>query len=109
VEVMEALCVVRTVVGYDADGIGELVAEGWVRSVPRGAHTATVAQELVKAMLSPSLTYHDQLPNWDSCADQLAHVHLSSVSIAPGSWTLRTRDGGGQTDRDGMGDGSYHS
>jgi hypothetical protein len=25
---------------------------------------------------------HDQLPTWDSCADQLAHVYLSSLDIA---------------------------
>ena len=37
VAVMEALSVERPVVGYDVAGIGELVAEGWVRGVPHGA------------------------------------------------------------------------
>ena len=83
VAVMEALCVGRPVVGYDIAGIGELVAEGWVRGVPRGAPAAAVARELVKAMSSPSLVDPAELPTWDSCADQLAHVYLSSLGIDP--------------------------
>jgi glycosyltransferase involved in cell wall biosynthesis len=92
VAVMEALCVGRPVVGYDTTGIGELVAAGWVRGVPRGAPAVAVAHELVKATLSPSVVDHAQLPSWDSCAEQLAHVYLSSLGIAPASRTLRTRD-----------------
>jgi glycosyltransferase involved in cell wall biosynthesis len=82
VAVMEALCVARPVVGYDIAGIGELFAAGWVRGVPRGASAAAVAQELVKAMSSPSPVDDVQLPSWDSCADQLARVYLSSLGIA---------------------------
>jgi len=108
VAVMEALSVGRPVVGYDIAGIGELIVEGWVRGVPRTAPAATVAQELVKAMSSPSLTDHAQLPSWDSCADQLAHVYLSSLGIAPERRTLRAPDTRGQADRDDMGDGRYH-
>src|SRR6516225_3542179 len=92
VAVMEALCAERPVVGYDTAGIGELSAAGWVRGVPRGAPAAVVAQELVKAMSSPSPVDHAQLPSWDSCADQLAHIYLSSLGIAPESRTLRTQD-----------------
>jgi glycosyltransferase involved in cell wall biosynthesis len=92
VAVMEALGIERPVVGYDIAGIGELFAAGWVRGVPRGAPAAVVAQELVKAMSSPSLVDQAQLPSWDSCADQLAHVYLSSLSAAPESRTLRARD-----------------
>jgi glycosyltransferase involved in cell wall biosynthesis len=84
VAVMEALCVARPVVGYDIAGIGELVAEGWVRGVPYGAPASAVAQELVRAMSSRSLNDHIQLPSWDSCADQLAHVYLSSLRASPG-------------------------
>lgn len=83
VAVMEALCVGRPVVGYDTAGIGELSAAGWVRGVPRGAPAAAVAQELVKAMSSPSLVDRAELPSWDSCADRLADVYLSSLGIAP--------------------------
>jgi glycosyltransferase involved in cell wall biosynthesis len=83
VAVMEALGVARPVVGYDIAGVGELIAEGWVRGVPYGAPAVTVAQELVKAMSSPWSVDHAQLPTWDSCADQLAHVYLSSLGIAP--------------------------
>jgi hypothetical protein len=100
---MEALGIARPVVGYDIAGIGELFAAGWVRGVPRGAPAAVVAQELVKAMSSPSLVDQAQLPSWDSCADQLAHVYLSSLSVAPESRTLRARDVPRSTDRDGTG------
>jgi glycosyltransferase involved in cell wall biosynthesis len=82
VAVMEALCVARPVVGYDIAGVGELSEVGWVHGVPPGAPAAAVAQELVKAMSSPSPVDHSQLPTWDSCADQLAHVYLSSLGIA---------------------------
>jgi hypothetical protein len=97
------LCVGRPVVGCDIAGVGELVAAGWVRGVPHGAPAAAVAHELVKAMSSPLLVDHAQLPSWDSCADQLARVYRSSLDIAPASRTLRTRDTVGQPDRDGMG------
>ncbi len=103
VAVMEALCVARPVVGYDIAGLSELSAAGWVRGVPCGAPAAAVARELVKAMSSPSLVDHAQLPSWDSCADQLAHVYLSSLGIAPERRTLQTRDTVSLTDRDGMG------
>ena len=82
VAVMEALCVARPVVGYDIAGIGELLTAGWVRGVPRGAPAAAVAHELVTAMSSPSPVDHAQLPSWDSCADELAHVYLSALGIA---------------------------
>ena len=84
VAVMEALCVARPVVGYDVAGIGELFEAGWIRGVPYGAPAAAVAQELVKAMSSSSPVDHGQLPTWDSCADQLARVYLSSLGIATG-------------------------
>jgi len=83
VAVMEALSAARPVAGYDRAGIGELIAEGWVRGVPPGAPPAVVARELIKAMSSPSSIDYDQLPSWDSCADQLAQVYLSSLGIAP--------------------------
>jgi glycosyltransferase involved in cell wall biosynthesis len=104
VAVMEALCVARPVVGYDIAGIGELSAAGWVRGVPCGTPAAAVAQELVKAMSSPPLVDPAQLPSWESCADQLAHVYLSSLGFAPEDQTLRTRDIVSQADRDGTGD-----
>jgi glycosyltransferase involved in cell wall biosynthesis len=83
VAVMEALCAGRPVVGYDVAGVHELVTAGWVRGVPHGAPATAVAQELVKAMLSPSVVDPSQLPSWDSCADQLAHLYLSSHWVWP--------------------------
>jgi len=103
VAVMEALSVGCPVVGYDVAGIGELVAAGWVRGVPRGAPAVAVARELVTAMSSPSLVDGAQLPSWDSCAEQLAHVYLSSAGIAAASRAPRTRDAVGPPDRDGLG------
>jgi glycosyltransferase involved in cell wall biosynthesis len=103
VAVMEALCAGRPVVGYDIAGVGELVAAGWVHGVPRSAPAVAVAHELVTAMSSPSLVDHAKLPSWDSCADQLAHVYLASLGIAPASRILRTRVTVGQTGRDGNG------
>jgi glycosyltransferase involved in cell wall biosynthesis len=85
VAVMEALCVARPVVGYDIAGIGELVAEGWVRGVPRGAPAAAVARELAEAMSSPAPAGRAQLPSWDSCAGQLARVYLSALGLARGA------------------------
>jgi glycosyltransferase involved in cell wall biosynthesis len=102
VAVMEALSAARPVVGYDIAGIGELIAEGWVRGVPPGAPPATVARELIAAMSSSSLTACVRLPSWDSCADQLAHVYRSSLGIAQESRALPKRDTVRQTDRDGM-------
>ena len=92
VAVMEALTVGRPVVGYDVAGMGELSAAGWVHGVPRGAPPATVAQALVQTMSSPALVDHAELPSWDSCANQLAHVYLSSLGIAPESRNVRKRD-----------------
>jgi glycosyltransferase involved in cell wall biosynthesis len=89
VAVMEALCVARPVVGYDTTGVGELVAAGWVRGVPRGAPAAAVGRELVRAMSSPSAVDQSQLPSWDSCADQLARVYLSSLGLARESRTVQ--------------------
>jgi glycosyltransferase involved in cell wall biosynthesis len=108
VAVMEALCVARPVVGYDVAGLGELVAEGWVRGVPRGAPPAAVARELIQAMSAPSRVNHAQLPSWESCADQLAHIYLSSLKASPESRTPRAPRADGLSDRDGTGEGSYH-
>jgi hypothetical protein len=46
-------------------------------------------------MSSPSPVDHVQLPSWDSCAEQLARIYLSSPGVAPASRTLRTRDTAG--------------
>ena len=100
VAVMEALRAARPVVGHDIAGIGELIAEGWVRGISPGAPPATIARELIKAMSSSPSMDCAQLPSWDSCADQLARVYLSSLGIAPESRTRRTRDTVGPTDRD---------
>lgn len=98
VAVMEALSAARPVVGYDIAGIGELVAEGWVRGVPPDASSAAIARELINAISSPSPTRYPQLPTWDSCATQLAQVYLSSLHVASTGRALRTRDMVGQID-----------
>jgi glycosyltransferase involved in cell wall biosynthesis len=79
VAVMEALSAALPVVGYDQAGVSELIAEGWVRGVTPGAPPAALARELVKAMSAPPPVPLAELPTWDSCADQLAAVYLSSL------------------------------
>lgn len=83
VAVMEALSVGRPVVGYDIAGVGDLVAEGWVRGVIPGAPANSVARDLVEAMSAPSPVDPAELPTWDSCADQLAQVYLTSLGHPP--------------------------
>lgn len=83
VAVMEALSVGRPVVGYDIAGIGELVAEGWVRGVTPGAPAISVARSLVEAMSASSLVDPAKLPTWDSCANQLAQVYQASAGCPP--------------------------
>ena len=85
VAVMEALSAARPVVGYDRAGVGELIAEGWVRGVAPGAPPVTLARELVTAMSAPSPAARVELPTWDACADQLAQVYRSSVGLGPGA------------------------
>jgi glycosyltransferase involved in cell wall biosynthesis len=104
VAVMEALCAARPVVGYDGAGLGELAAAGWMRGVPHGAPAATVAQELVKAMSAPSPVDHAQLPDWDTCADQLGQVYLAALGIGPHGGAPRTLGTAGPARRDGMGE-----
>ena len=83
VAVMEALSVGRPVVGYDTAGVGDLVAERWVRGVPPGASAARVARSLVEAMSEPSPVDPASLPTWDSCAHELAQVYLASLGYGP--------------------------
>jgi glycosyltransferase involved in cell wall biosynthesis len=101
VAVMEALCVGRPVVGYDVAGVAELIAAGWVRGVPRGAPPAVVARALVNAMSSPTVLDQAELPSWDSCAQELAHVYLASLGIAPVPGSPRWTYAGGQGRRAG--------
>lgn len=83
VAVMEALSVGRPVVGYDVAGVGDLVAEEWVRGVPPGAPATSVARSLVEAMLEPFQVEPANLPTWDSCAHELAQVYLASLRHRP--------------------------
>jgi glycosyltransferase involved in cell wall biosynthesis len=83
VAVMEALSIGRPVVGYDAAGIGDLVAEGWVHGVAPGAPAAVIASELIQAMSSYAAVAPNELPTWDSCAEQLAQVYWASVGRSP--------------------------
>ena len=79
VAVMEALCVGRPVVGYDIAGVGDLVAEGWVRGVPYQAPAGDVAKQLVDVMTSPAPAALAQIPTWDSCAEEVGRVYMSSL------------------------------
>jgi len=82
VAVMEALSVGRPVAGYDSSGIGDLVAEGWVRGIPPGASPAAAARTLVQAMSSPPLVDPAQLPTWDDCAEQIMRLYIAAATTA---------------------------
>jgi glycosyltransferase involved in cell wall biosynthesis len=84
IAVMEALSVGRPVVGYDIAGVGELISEGWVRGVPPGASSLTIARSLIEAVSAPSPVDPAKLPTWDSCVDQLMQVYLASVGCRHG-------------------------
>jgi len=77
VAVMEALSLGRPVVGCDASGIAELVAEGWVYGVDLGASPEVIGDRLVMAMSSPPSADPTELPTWDDCAQQLAQLYLA--------------------------------
>jgi len=79
VAVMEALSVGRPVVGYDTAGIGELVAEGLVQGVNPGAPPSTVTEQLLKAMSSPTPAALLELPTWDTSAEKLGQLYLSTA------------------------------
>jgi hypothetical protein len=72
-----------------------------VRGVPRGAPPAVVARALVNAMSSPTVLDQAELPSWDSCAQELAHVYLASLGIAPVPGSPRWTYAGGQGRRAG--------
>jgi glycosyltransferase involved in cell wall biosynthesis len=81
VAVMEALSVGRPVVGYDIAGIGELIAERLVRGVTPGASPTTVAQELLHAMSAPASVVIPELPTWDTTAEELGRLYLSTIDM----------------------------
>ena len=83
VAVMEALSVARPVVGYDVAGTGELFAAGWVRACRAARLPPLSPRSLSRRCRLPRLVDHAQLPSWDSCADQLAQVYLSSLGVSP--------------------------
>lgn len=89
VAVMEALSVGRPVVGYDVAGIGELVSEGLVHGVTPGAPSAQVAEQLLKAMLAPAPAVLPELQTWETCAEELGELYLSTTGRRP---KLRAED-----------------
>jgi glycosyltransferase involved in cell wall biosynthesis len=82
VAVMEALSVGRPVVGYDIAGIGELVADGMVIGVTPGSPPSTVARQLLDAMSAPARTHVRESATWDTVAEELAALYLSTVDRA---------------------------
>ena len=89
IAVMEALSVGRPVVGCDIAGIGELVAEGWVRGVPPESSEARVARALVETISSPNTVSPSELPTWDACARRLGDIYLKMTRKSGPSPTVR--------------------
>lgn len=83
VAVMEALSVGRPVVGYDIAGIGDLVADGLVRGVVPGSAASEVAEQLIKTMFIPTPSVLPWLPTWDTSAEELGQLYLSTVGRSP--------------------------
>ncbi|PRY15982.1 glycosyltransferase family 4 protein [Kineococcus rhizosphaerae] len=82
VGVMEALTLGLPVVGSDEAGIGDLVEDGLVRGVVRGADTATVAAALVEELTAtrargdvPHVPRALALPTWESSVEATAAVY----------------------------------
>jgi glycosyltransferase involved in cell wall biosynthesis len=79
VGIMEALSVGRPVVGYQASGIAELVAQGWVYGIDPRSGISDIARQVTAAMSSQPLIDPSALPTWDGCAQQLADLYRSLV------------------------------
>ena len=79
VGIMEALSAGRPVVGYQASGIAELVAEGWVYGIDPRAASSDIANQIATAMSSQPLIDPSALPTWDGCAQHLARLYRSLV------------------------------
>jgi glycosyltransferase involved in cell wall biosynthesis len=79
VGVMEAISLGRPVVGFDIAGIGELVTKGWVHGVSPKASPVQIADQIVEAMSSHSRSQHEELPTWETCAEQLAGIYRAAA------------------------------
>ena len=83
IAVLEALSLGRPVVGCDTAAIRELVAEGLVQGVASEAPPTAIAQQLLKAMSAPAPTILPQLPTWDTSAEELRQLYLSTAGRGP--------------------------
>jgi glycosyltransferase involved in cell wall biosynthesis len=80
VAVMEALALGIPAVGLDTTGIGDLVADGLVRGIPKDASAATVAEVLAEALNGqPPTTGTGRLASWDMAASNVAGVYLNAA------------------------------
>jgi glycosyltransferase involved in cell wall biosynthesis len=79
IAVTEALSVGRPVVGCDIAAIGELVAQGLVQGVPPEASSSRIAEQLLKAMSAPRPATRPELPTWDTAAQELGELYLSTA------------------------------
>jgi len=85
VAVMEALTLGIPVVGLDAAGLADLVADGLVRGVPRDATSAVLARSLVAALDRGVASDPVPLPSWDAAAADLAQVYIEAAGAGLGS------------------------
>ncbi len=80
VAVMEALALRIPTVGLDTAGIGDLVADGLVRGIPKHASAAAVAEVLVAALSRTTpTTGTGALPSWDTAASDTVSVYLNAA------------------------------
>lgn len=81
VAVMEALAAGVPVIGTDTAGIGDLVEEGLVTGLRRGAGSEVVAEALLGAMSGPRPAPRTDLPTWDGAAERLAGLYLEAAVL----------------------------
>jgi glycosyltransferase involved in cell wall biosynthesis len=78
VAVMEALALGVPAVGLDVAGMSDLVVDGLVTGIPKGASSATVARILLLALNGGCTSRPGGLPTWDDAASDLADVYLEA-------------------------------
>ena len=88
VGIMEALTLGLPVVGLDVAGTGDLVEDGLVTGIPRGANAEDVAATLVMELKAtterggPHVPRELELPTWESTVDGLTTVYRDVLGQA---------------------------
>jgi len=89
--VMEALALGIPAVGLDTTGIGDLIADGLVRGVPRNASATAIAEALIATLEEDrEVSSSAKISTWDAAARSLAQVYLDAIQ--DGSRPVQSQD-----------------